>query len=525
MRELKKIAEADPAQAAILYRYAFEHAPELGDMADAELGGMGAMGRADWHFDKKQYARAAEQYRRLYRAPDAIGKSHFDDVCFRLAYCLSQQGEWQEALACLEALFAKSPTSSFGGKAACLYYAVAARLYKASPAEATYGRYIKAAECYVNNCPDGQDKSEAHFQLGQYYQHKNRTAEALREFSLVKNDSSHFAGAQKAGRASEADLLQAKSEKLKELERQGRGTSDEALQLYRETVRQAEKWYKQSGATSDAAGSIDSDARLACLLARLYVRGPEPDCKKALPLLQGFESRFPVTRQRELLYGMVKKMRLECLLQLHMLAEAEREIGAIAGGLSLDRETVSFVLDLADKYYTLAKDAGNAAQAAENAQTALAVYKKLGASIAANGAFRELAAPVELRLAELYAATGQPEPAEALYRRRLAEEPASAEAIYKLGLIYEQQDKWQDAFDTWLRFSQGLAPGSAQWFEARYREADALSRLGRQADACQVIGATKTKYPDFGNGGYREKFMSLAVRICAGGAAVAPVKP
>ena len=110
--------------------------------------------------------------------------------------------------------------------------------------------------------------------------------------------------------------------------------------------------------------------------------------------------------------------------------------------------------------------------------------------------------------------TGQPEQAAALYRKRLEQDPTSGDAIYKLGLIYEQQNKWQDAFDTWQRFSKGLAPGSAQWFEARYREADALSRLGKQADACQVIAATKSKYADFGNGDYRQKFMDLAGSIC-----------
>ena len=525
VRELKKIAEADPLQAAILYRYVFEHATDLADLPDTELGCMGAMGLADWYFDKKQYDKAIEHYRRLYSSSDGAIKSHFDDVCFRLAYCLSQKQQWQEAFSCLETLFEKFPKSSFGGKAACLYYAVAARLYKTSPADATYSRYIKAAECYVKNCPDAQDKNEAHFQLGQYYQHKNKTPEALQEFSLVKNDSSHFAEAQKAGRATETDRLQANSEKLEELERQGKGKSDEALQLYRETVKQAEQWYKQTGTKTDSAGSIDSDSHLVCLLARLYVRGPETDYKKALPLLVNFESRFPITRQRDLLYGMVKKLRLECYLQLHMLAEAEREIGAIAGAPSLDRETVSFVLDLADKYYTSAKDRGDAAGAAEDARTALTIYKKLSSSIAAHDAFRDLAAPVDMRLAELYAMTGQPEQAAAIYSKRLEHDPASAEAIYKLGLIYEQQNKWQDAFDTWLRFSKGLAPGSTQWFEARYREADMLSRLGKQADACQVIGATNTRYPDFGNGDYRQKFVELAARICGSKTEAEPVKP
>ena len=405
VRELKKIAESDPAQAAILYRYVFEHAEELAGVPDAELGGMGAMGLADWYFDNKQYDKAREHYHYLYSSPDPTVKSHFDDICFRLAYCLSQQQQWQEALACLDTLFEKFPKSSFGGKAACLYYTAAARLYKASPSEATYGRYIKAAECSVKNCPDAQDKSEAHFQLGQYYQHTNKTAEALQEFALVKSDSSHYSEAQQAGSASEADRLQANSEKLEELGRQGRGKSDEALQLYRETVRQAELWYKQSGTKKNAAGSIETGAHLAFLLARLYVRGPEPDCKKALPLLQNFESRFPVTRQRDLLYGMVKNLRLECYLQLHMLADAKREIGTMV----TDRETLSSVLDLGDTYYTKAKDADNDAQAAEAA--CLPCMQNWRASLLQTTLSGSLPHRLRCVLPSCTALTGQPEQA------------------------------------------------------------------------------------------------------------------
>ena len=61
--------------------------------------------------------------------------------------------------------------------------------------------------------------------------------------------------------------------------------------------------------------------------------------------------------------------------------------------------------------------------------------------------------------------------------------------------------------------------------QARYREADALSRLGKQADACLVIAATKTRYSDFGNGDYCRKFTDLAAQICGRQTPTVPIKP
>ena len=515
-QELKRLADASDAQAPVLYQYVRDHAAALAKVPEAELGSMGTMAMADWYFERKQYDPAIERYRRLYSAPDTLIKRHLDDVCFRLAYALAQREQWQEALSCLETLFAKFPKSSFNGKAACLYYVAAVRAYKANPAEAFYGRYIKAAECYVKNCPDARDKSEAHFQLGLYYQHKNRDREALQEFALVKSDSPHFGEAQQAGLLPVIDTLQEQIEKIETLVRQGAGQSDEALQLYREALQQAEGWHKTAVKKGAAAGS-EPDAHMAYLLARLYVNGPEPNPQQALPMLQGFESRYPVTRQRDLLYGLVKKLRLKCFLQLRRLDDAEREISSIAAKGPADQETLACINEYADQYYRQARDAraqGDTALAAEKAQAALAVYKKLSSIVAADAKGKNLYDHLQMRLAELYADTNQPQQAEALYRKKLEQDPASAEAMHGLGLILEKQEQWQDAFDTWRKFSKGLKQGTPPWFEARYRAAWSLTQLGKQSDACEVIAATQLRFQDFGGGEYGRKFVQLKETMC-----------
>ena len=505
-QELKRLADASDAQAPVLYQYVREHAAALATVPEAELGSMGTMAMADWYFERKQYSPAIERYRRLYGAPDTLIKRHLDDICFRLAYALAQEKHWQEALSCLETLFAKFPKSSFDGKAACLYYVAAVRAYQANPVESAYSRYIKAAECYVKNCPDARDKSEAHFQLGLYYQHKNRTVEALREFSLVKSDSPHYSEAQQAGLRSAIEKLQAQVETIENLAHQGRGHSDEAMQLYHEALKQAEGWQKKAGS--------EADAHMAYLLARLYVYGPEPDLRKALLLLQGFETRYRITRQWDLLCGLAKKLRIECCLQLQLLDDAEKELGSIVADGPVDQATRAFLSECADRCYRQSREAktnGDASLAAQHAKAALIVYRKLSGIAPADKSLHD---HIQLRLAELYADTDQPEQAEALYRQKLEQDPASAEALYRLGLISEKQEKWQDAFSAWQKFSRGLKQGTAPWFEARYREAWALAKLGKQTDACEVIAATRIRFQDFGGGEYGRKFTQLTAEVC-----------
>ena len=274
--------------------------------------------------------------------------------------------------------------------------------------------------------------------------------EALQEFALVKSDSPHYGEAQQAGVLSAIDKLQAPVEKIESLVRQGQGHSDETLHLYHKTLQQAESWHKTDVKKSAAAAGREPEAYLTVLLARLYVHGPEPSPLKALPLLQGFETRYPVTRQRELMYSAVKRLRLECYLQLNRLSDAEHEMNSISVKNPVEQETLAFLNYCADQYYRQAQDSkakGNAELAAKEAQAALVIYKKLGGLTPDNP-------DVQVRLAELYVNNNQAEHAEALYRKKLEQDPSSADAMYQLGLLYEKQNHWQDAFDVWQKLAR-----------------------------------------------------------------------
>ena len=517
VQELKRIAEADAAQAGILYQYVLDHATHLADMSERELGSLGSMAIADWYFDRKQYELASERYRRLYSTPDLLIKNHLDDVCFRLAYCYAQKQQWQDALVCLETLFQKYPGSSFGGKAACLYYVVAAHAYQAQASESAYARYIKAAECYLKNCPDAQDKSEAHFQLGRYYQRQDRTKNALLEFSQVDSDSPHYAEARHASLRSHVDRLQSNVETLEALFRNGQGQSEKAVKLYQESLKQVEDHQKSLTKVNIPGDDKELEAHLAVLLARLYMHGSEPYARKALQILQGFEGRFSMKKQQELLYPMVRKLRLECCLQLSMRKEAEQEIAGITGQGTVDKKTWAFLNECADRYYIQAKEAQTKTdtdRAARHAETALVVYKRLADIAEKDASYKNLYEPIQMRFAELYTIDHKIAEAAAIYQKKLERDPTSADALYNLGIIYERGGRWEDAFNTWNKLTRGLKPGDSYWFEARYRTAQALSRLGKQKDACEVITVTQSLHPDLGDEELKGKFLKLRDEFC-----------
>lgn len=498
MQELRRVVEDDPTRAGVLYRYVFDRAERLQAVPEAELGSIGGMAVADWLFDRKEYDAAGVRYQRLYAAPDRPIAAYRDGLCFRLAYCHAQKQQWQDALACLEELFQKSPGSSFGGKAACLYHVVAAQAYQLQPSEGLFARYIKAAECYVKNCPEEQDKSEAYFQLGRYRQQQGRLDDAQTAFARVGRDSTHYDEARQSALRICANRLQTDVEAFESLMHEGQGQSEKAVQLYRESLKRAEDCHKTFTGTKTLDGDSELDAYVTILLARLYLHAAEPSPRKALPLLKGYEGRYVLKTQQAVLHDMARKLRLECCLQLGLLEEAEREIAALTGTAAVDKTTWAFLTACAERHYSRAMEGQAQAPADESGrdvQAAMVIYKSLAGIAGKDDAYGHLYDPLRMRLAGLYSLDHQPAQAAAIYQEQLQRDPASADALYNLAVAYEKQDKWEDAVSAWSRLSRGLAPGDSHWSEARLRTAQALIRLGKHKEACEVIAVTEARDP------------------------------
>jgi len=222
-------------------------------------------------------------------------------------------------------------------------------------------------------------------------------------------------------------------------------------------------------------------------------------------------------KQQELLYPMVRKLRLKCCLQLSMPKEAEQEIAGITGQGTVDKKTWAFLNECADSSYIQAKEAQTKTdtdRAARHAETALVVYKRLSDIAKKDASYKNLYEPIQMRLAELHTIDHKIAEAAAIYQEKLERDPTSADALYNLGIIYERGDRWEDAFNTWNKLTRGLKPGNSYWFEARYRTAQALSRLGKQKDACEVITVTQSLHPDLGDEQFKKKFLELKDEIC-----------
>jgi len=510
LQELKKLAESDESQAGELYQYVNEHVTMLGDLPYTELGPIGCLAIADWYFNQKQYDKAIMRYKHLYPSSNHLIKKRMDDVYFRLGYCFCQNGQWQDALPCFESLFKQFPRSPFTSKAACLHYVAAANNYKENSSDSTYTQYIEAIKNYLKCCTDPKDKSEAHFQLGKYYQDKGKTKEALKEFSLVGRDSPNHAEAR-------YHVVQSNIDKLESFSREELGQSRSVKKIYHDTLKHLEEYQKLVLTQEGGAGTKELEAHITLMHAKLSIYGPEGTYKRALQKLDRFEKRFPSDKK---LHLMAKSMRMECYQRLQMVKEAKEEINSFLKESAIDPDGWTFLHECANKFYEEAKrlrNEENKSRASQQAEMALIVYHKLSSIASKNKNYKRFYDSIQLRIAEIYMDEKQMAKAKAIYQEQLKKDPQSADAIYNLGLIYEKEGQWGEALTTWRKFSTGLKTGSHYWFESRYHTAKVLSQLGKGDEACEIITMIQVLHPELRDETFKKKFIKLQREVCEEG--------
>jgi tetratricopeptide (TPR) repeat protein len=507
LQELKKLVASDERQAGELYRFVKEHVKMFGDLSYTELGAIGNLAIADWYFDQKQYDKAFARYKYLYTSSDTLIKKRMDDVYFRSGYCLCQKEQWQDALSSFESLFNKFPHSSFTGKAACLYYVAATNHYKENPEKSAYTRYIETIQIYLKRCNDPKDKSEAHFQLGKYYQDKEKTKKALKEFSLVGKDSPNYLEARYS-------IVTSNVDKLESLNKRGLRRSGSAKRIYQDTKKQFGEYQKLMLNQEEGRDTKELKAHMAVLQAKLYAYSPDGTCKKALQKLKGFESRFPRNKK---LHLMAKSLRMECYQRLQMVKEAKEEINSFLKEDVADSDRWTFLNECANKFYDESKSSrnkGNNHLASQQAEMALMVYGKLSSIALKNKSYKRFYASIQLRMAEIYRDENQIAEAKVIYKEMLKRDPLSADAMYNLGLIYEKEGNWEEAIATWRKFSKGLKTGSYYWFESRYRTAKVLNQLDRRDESCEITTMIHVLHPELRDESFKKKFMELQKEVC-----------
>jgi tetratricopeptide (TPR) repeat protein len=504
---LRKLSTSNKSLTAEYYRYVQSYAEKLSSTSPTELGSIGTLAIADLLFDKQQYAGALPYYAHLNTPPGMLADDLMGDASFRLAYIYCKQKQWAAALPPLEIFIKKAPKSASRQQAARLYYMAASQLYSENKTDKTYSKFIDATRHYLEECANCPDQSEAHFQMGRYYQKAGKTENAAREYSLVKEDSSNYGFALH-------HLLLSKVEALENLKDRGQEKSETAGKLYKDGEKLITTYRTFSQGKNKALPQNTLEADMILLQAQLHSFGANSAFKESLQQLDDFEKHYPSEKQ---MGAMAIKLRIDGYHKLGMFKEAEAEINRITAQTTVESEQYAFLQDLANRFYREARAHRNTeakAQASRDASMALVIYKKLDEIASKNPGHKEDSEALRLRMAEIYCDEGNADTAIKLYQEVLNENPHSANAVFSLGEIHEKAGEWEKALGCWQRFSDGVKSGTSYWYDSRYRTARALIALGKNDKACTLLKMTRVLHPEFGDAAVEKKFNKLSTEIC-----------
>lgn len=505
-REMRELAGTHSGVSTEFYRFVQENVDKVARLPYADLGPVAAIALGDWFFDKREFDKALQYYLMLQaNAPSAL-KDRMDGVWFRTAYIYAKKSSWSDAVRFVEDFPERFPKSPLVKQAASLYYSAATCNYRKSATEASYTKFIDALQGYLRQCRGAcPDRSEAHFQLGKYYQKAGDNVQAMSEFQQVGQDSPNHGWAKYY-------IMQDQVEKLEALEKRERGRPESAEKTFRDTVSMFAAYHR----SDKTEYKREIEPQMIILEARLHLLGPDEGCRNSLRELEGFEARFP---RAKALFARAAGLRIQCYSKLGMNREAGRDIEKLMQASPMDSECYTVLHDLANHFYSEVKR-GESRGAGDGshpcAATALLIYAKLDAVSENNASYQHHCTPIKLRMAELYRDIGKTEDAISIYRDILEKDSSSADAVYNLGLLYGERGKWREALDTWRRFSDGVREGTPHWFESRYGTAYAFNKLGEKEKACQVLTMTLVLHPDLGSDALRARYLALKSETCEG---------
>ena len=507
-QKFRRLAD-NTSGAAELYRYVQENPDDLKNMGYRELGPVAAMALGDLFFDKKEYDKALKYYQPLYNQFPSFISERKDGVGFRMAYIYSKKGDYARAIPILKRFHKEFPDSFYIKQSVPLYYVAATYQYKKHSTRQNYNTLIDAASVYVKRCiGDCPEMSEAHFKLGKHYQKAGKTKWAAAQFTKVNPDSPNYFTAK-------YHLLQYYVDELEDMEKRGKFPSKGADSIYKKGVSLLTAFRKAAANKTGGINHLDKlEAPMAILESSLRLYGPASGCRHNLKKLSRFEQRFP---RESKLFLKVFQLRMVSYQRLGMIDDARKEITRFISSPVFGSGGHAVLNSLAVRFYQEAERRQKAGQRSDVHQyweIALVLFQKLYEVSCDNPNHRKYCDQSQLSMAQIYINRDQLDKAEALYINILKKNSLSADAVYNLGLLYEKQEKWQSALNTWRKFSDGVKAGTYHWFESRYRTALAHIHLGNNSKACEIITVTMVLHPELGNAELTKKYEDLKVKIC-----------
>jgi tetratricopeptide (TPR) repeat protein len=505
--EMKMLAVQDGRINENFYRYVQANADRLSKLSYDELGPVAAMAIGDWYYEKEAYDEALSHYRKLHSGNSLPFSQNLDRLTYRTAYIYYLKQQWREVTTRLKGFSDGFPESWLKKEAASLYYTAAANRFREHDESGAYETYIDAIRMYLAVCDGCNGRSEARFQLGEYYRKNGKPEHAVKEFIEVREDSPNFHQAKYYVLESCVEALQLLSEK-------GHPYTEEIMRVYGEGQAVADEYTRAAPDEKAAANLEKLQPYMAVLQARFHVFGGPDAWESGFGHVQGFEGRYPQSRA---LFLDAAKLRIEYSVLLRKDAAFEAEVKAFINNSPVDQERYAALHELADRFYLKSKKEAVETEKglpSRLAAASLSIYEKLHGLSSGNAAYEHYCEAIELRMAEICMTKNRIEDAAELFSNVLRRNPESADAVYGLGLIYEQQAQWRQALEIWRKFSDGVEAGTYHWFQSRYRTAVALHQLGETGKACTVVTMTRVLHPDFGDDELEMKFSEMESRLC-----------
>ena len=507
-QKLRRLAD-NPSGAAELYRYVQENADELKKKPYRELGPVAALALGDMAFEKKDYDEAMAYYEPLHAVFPSFLSDRKDGLSFRLAYIYCKKANYGKAMAILDRFHKDYPDSLYIKQSVPLYYVAATRNYEKKETNQAYNTLIDACSLYVKRCSGNcPDMSEAYWQLGKYYQKAGNANRAAKAFSIVKSDSRNYFTAKYY-------LLQYYVDELEAMEKMGQYPSKAAKRIYEQGNSVLRDFYKVSAKKPKNDGNlVQLQAPLVILASSLGLYGPVDHLGQSLKKLAGFEKRFPNEKK---MFLKAFQLRMISYQKLGLVEDARKEVNRFVTSSVFYPEGFAVLNSLATRFYQEAERRQAAGEKNNINQTddiALVLFDKLHDLSCNDPNLQQYCDRSQLNMAQIYINRNELDKAEGLYINILRKNSLSADAVYNLGLLYEKQEKWEKALNTWRKFSDGVKSGTYHWFESRYRTAVSLTKLEDNKKACDILTITMVLHPDLGSEALTKKYMDLKTAIC-----------
>lgn len=507
LKTLKKLRrmEDNPAGAAELYRYVQQNADDFKNMHYTHLGPVAAVALGDLMFEKKEYDPALKYYLPVSKDSSALAADHLEGVWFHTAYIYCKKELYRDALYYLKRFNKKFDKSVFRDQAASLYYAAATRQYRRKNTSKGYKTLIDAVSEYIRMCGGScPEMSEAHFTMGKHYQKTGRHKKAATEFSKVYDNSPNYALAV-------FYRIQYYVDELEYMEAQGLNHSKTARRIYKKGTSLLASYGKRARKDPSAKAL---KPHLLLLESSLSLYGPDADIRKKWKNLKNFEKRFPAEKD---LFLNAFKLRMTIYHRLEMQQEAEKELRRFAAARSGNAEACAMLKGLGEKFERKGKSPakkGLKTGSGQHRDFALLTYDCLQEISCGQSEKDKYCDFAQLAMARIFIDRGQLDEAEAVYLNLLKHNNLSADAVFSLGLLYEKRQQWEKALNTWRKFSDGVKSGTYHWYESRYKTAFALSRLGDNDKACDILNITLVLHPDLGSAELMNRYLALKSEIC-----------